>query len=133
MTCAVMAESKKGLDAPFRVEKINEAREKIGAEPFLSGDDAIKEAFKWGLCEALVLNDDYDIKLKGLKDAKAERERIAATKPTMKEEFYPSGKLKHRTHYQSKNDGGKKHGLDQRWHENGKLESVYNFKDGVPQ
>ena len=32
------------------------AREKIGGEPFLRGDDAIKEAFEYGLCEELVLN-----------------------------------------------------------------------------
>ena len=86
VTCAVMAESKEGLGAAFRVEKINEAREEIGGEPFLSGDVAIKEAFELGLCEALVLNDDYDIKLQPLKDAKAERERIAAEIERLEEE-----------------------------------------------
>ena len=99
VTCAVMQETR-NMDAAIRVEKINEAREKIGGEPFLRGDWAIKKAFEWGLCVALVLNDDYDIKLQRLKDAKAEqeriaaakraeKERIAATKPTVKEELEP--------------------------------------------
>jgi hypothetical protein len=59
VSCAVMGETQDG-DAAIRVEKMNEAREKIGGEPFLRGDDAIKEAFEYGLCEELVLNSAYD-------------------------------------------------------------------------
>ena len=66
------------MDAAVRVREMNEAREKIGGEPFLSGDDAIKEAFNFGLCQELVLNENYDERLQSLKDAKRERERIAA-------------------------------------------------------
>ena len=169
VTCAVMAETR-NMDASVRVEKINDAREKIGGEPFLSGDDAIKEAFEFGLCQALVLNENYDERLQELKDAKdererraaerraeearivaekraneekiaaekrriaaekrAEEERIAATKPTVNEEFYSNGRLKSRSNYQSKNDGGKQHGLSRAWHENGQLRSEDTFKNG---
>ena len=76
VTCAVMAETR-NMDASVRVEKINDAREEIGGEPFLSGDDAIKEAFEFGLCQTLVLNENYDERLRYLKDAKDERERRA--------------------------------------------------------
>ena len=79
VTCAVMQETR-NMDAAVRVEKINEGREKIGGEPFLSGDDAIKEAFEFGLCQELVLNENYNESLQELKDAIRERERIAAEK-----------------------------------------------------
>ena len=75
VSCAVMGETR-NMDAAIRVEKMNEAREKIGGEPFLRGDDAIKEAFEYGLCEELVLNAAYDESLGFLKDAERERERI---------------------------------------------------------
>ena len=56
------------MDAAIRVREINAAREKIGGEPFLRGDDAIKEAFEYGLCEELVLDAAiYDESL-GFKD-----------------------------------------------------------------
>ena len=114
ITCSIMSETR-NMDAAVRVREMNEAREKIGGEPFLRGDDAIKEAFEWGLCQELVLNETYDESLQTLKDTKRERERIAAekqriadSKPSVKEEFYSNGKLWRRTNYQSKNDGGKK-------------------------
>ena len=152
VTCAVMSETR-NMDAAVRVEKINAAREEIGAEPFLSGDDAIKEAFEYGVCQALVLNDEYyDATLQVLKDTKAEQERIAAEKqaeeeriavekraeeerrrethPWIEEEFWASGILKERTHYQSKNDGGEMHGLYQKWYETGQLMSEGNYKNG---
>ena len=55
VSCAVMSETR-NMDAAIRVREINAAREKIGGEPFLRGDDAIKEAFEYGLCEELVLD-----------------------------------------------------------------------------
>ena len=122
---------------------MNDAREKIGGEPFLRGDDAIQEAFEFGLCQELVLNEIYDETLQPLKDAKRERERIARekqaeenriaaekraeeqriaaeklaeeqriaaekqriadSKPTVKEEFYSSGKLKSRDKLSTQN------------------------------
>ena len=89
VTCAVMAETR-NMDASVRVEKINEAREKIGGEPFLSGDDAIKEAFRVGLCQELVLG-TYDERLQELKDAKYERERITAEERAKLDEEWKSG------------------------------------------
>ena len=61
-SCTVMGETR-NIDGAVRVEKINDAREKIGTEPFFSGDGAIKEALTWDLCQELVLNENYDEKL----------------------------------------------------------------------
>ena len=47
ITCSIMSETR-NMDGAVRVEKINEAREKIGGEAFLSGDDKIKESFELG-------------------------------------------------------------------------------------
>ena len=77
VTCSIMGETR-NMDAAVRVREMNDAREKIGGEPFLRGDDAIQEAFEWGLCQKLVLNEIYDETLQSLKDTKRERGRIAA-------------------------------------------------------
>jgi hypothetical protein len=79
VTCSIMSETR-NMDAAVRVEKMNEARDKIGGEPFLRGDNAIKEALEWGLCQKLVLNETYDETLLSLKNDKRERDRIAAEK-----------------------------------------------------
>ena len=180
VTCSIMSETL-NMDAAVRVRELNEAREKIGGEPFLRGDAAIKEAFEWGLCQELVLNENYDETLQPLKDAKRELERIAAekraeeqriaeeerieaeriaeekrieaariaeekrveairiaeekqriadTKPAVKEEFHSNGKLKSRKTYQSKVEGGKRHGLSEWFYENGQLKTKGNIKDG---
>ena len=76
VTCSIMGETR-NMDAAVRVREMNDAREKIGGEIFLGGDDAIQEAFEWGLCQELVLNESYNETLQLLKDAKRERERIA--------------------------------------------------------
>ena len=136
VTCSIMSETR-NMDAAIRVEKMNDARDKIGGEPFLDGDDAIQEAFEYGLCQELVLG-TYDEKLQSLNDAKLEQERIAAekqriadSKPTVKEEFHPNGKLAFRTNYQPKTDGGKRHGLAEVYYENGLLRAKGNFKEGT--
>ena len=119
VTCSIMGETKSvtnifgarqfnNMDAAVRVREMNEARERIGGEPFLGGDDAIKEAFKQGLCQELVLG---------------------ISKPTVKEEFHPNGKLKRRTNYKAKNAGGKKDGLEEYYFENGQLSLKTNYKD----
>ena len=77
VTCSIMSETR-NMDGAVRVEKMNDAREKIGEQPFLRGDDAIKEAFEYGLCQALVLNENYDERLQLFRDAKREEERITA-------------------------------------------------------
>ena len=145
--CSIMGETKKS-DSLFRMQTIVDARETIGGEPFVGGDDAILEAFNFGLCEELVLNESYNESLQPLKDAIRERERIAAeklaeekriaeekqriadSKPTVKEEFYDSGKLKRRKNYQPKSDGGKEHGLRESYYESGTIERRANFKNG---
>ena len=143
VTCSIMGETR-NMDAAVRVREMNDAREKIGGEPFLKGDSVIQEAFEYGLCQELVLNENYDENLQTLKDAKRERERIAAekraekkrisdAKPSVKEESHPNGKLKKRTNYQSVNDGGKKHGLEESYYENGQLKSKGSYKDGIKE
>ena len=155
VTCAVMRETR-NMDGAIRVREMNAAREKIGGEPFLRGDAVIKEAFEYGLCEELVLDVViYDETLRRLKYVKRERERIAEEKraeeyriatekqritaekqriadnePTVEEWFHPNGELKERTNYQSKDDGGKKHGLSRQWWDNGQLMSETSYKDG---
>ena len=147
VTCSIMGETR-NMDAAIRVREMNDAREKIGGEPFLRGDDAIKESLEWGLCLELVLNEIYDETLQSLKNAKREREIIAAkkraeenriaaeesrkadSKPSVKEEFYSNGKLKSRINYKSKNDGGKLEGLYEFYYKNGQLKSKWNYKDG---
>ncbi|MDB9868900.1 hypothetical protein OAD22_09870 [Pseudomonadales bacterium] len=80
VTCSIMNETG-NMDGAIRVREMNDAREKIGGEPFLQGDSAIKEAFGYGLCEELVLHvENYDEIIKPLRDATQERERIAAEK-----------------------------------------------------
>ena len=158
VTCSIMGETR-NMDAAVRVEKLNNAREKIGGEPFLGGDDAIKEAFKYGLCEELVLNENYNETLQIAAEKQAEENRIAAeiqaeknriaaeikaeknriaaekqkiadSKPTVKEEFHSNGKLKSRTNYKSKDSGGAQHGLIERYYKSGQLEFKSNYKDG---
>jgi hypothetical protein len=169
VTCSIMGETR-NMDAAIRVREMNDAREKIGGEPFLRGDSAIQEAFEYELCQELVLNESYDETLQSLKDAKRERERIARekraeeqriarekqaeeqriarekqaeenriaeekqriadSKPTVKEKFHSNGKLRNRTNYQSKNDGGKPYGLYETFYKNGQLQIKGNFKDG---
>jgi len=83
VTCAIMSESR-NMDGAFRVEKMNEAREKLGGKPFLEGDDQIKEAFQKGLCIELVLGDgSYEEELRlweeeRIKEEKLEEERRIA-------------------------------------------------------
>ena len=80
VTCNVMGESR-NMDAAFRLKEINTAREQIGAEPYLGGDDGIKESFEWGECEALVKADpEYAATLAEHKRRYAEEARIAEEK-----------------------------------------------------
>jgi antitoxin component YwqK of YwqJK toxin-antitoxin module len=166
VTCAIMSETR-NMDASVRVEKMNEAREKIGGQPYLRGDEVIKEAFEYGLCQELVLNENFDESIQPIRDEKreqiriveeqlrveaekraegrrlkeakrreedrkaAEKQRIADSKPSVKEEFHFGTKvLRKRTHYQAKNDGGKKHGLEEQFYDDGRPSSSMNYKDG---
>ena len=149
--CSIMGETKKS-DSLFRTQTMIDAREKIGGGAFVRGDDAIIEAFEFGVCQQLVLNESYDEILQPLKDAKQERERIAAerqaeqeriaaekraeeqriadSKPTVKEEFFSNGQLKSRTNYQPKSEGGKEDGGYEEFSEKGHLTTKGNYKDG---
>jgi len=62
----------------------------------------------------------------------AEKQRIADSKPTIKEEFWDSydGILKSRTNFQPKSEGGKKHGLEEKFRTSGKLKERVNYKNG---
>ncbi len=76
ITCNVMGESR-NMDASMRIKEMNYAREKINADPYLYGDDKIKESFKYDLCVNLVLDDpEYEKILSSLK----KEERIAFNK-----------------------------------------------------
>ena len=69
VTCSIMGETR-NMDAAVRVEKMNDARKEIGGEPFLEGDSVIQEAFEYGLCQELVLNENYNEALKPLRHDK---------------------------------------------------------------
>ena len=72
ITCNIMGESR-NMDGAVRIREVNAAREKIGGDAYLGSDDAIKESFKYGLCEELVLNDDYEMKLEPARVAELAR------------------------------------------------------------
>jgi hypothetical protein len=84
VTCSVMGETR-NMDAAVRIKEMNAARVEIGEEPFLDGDEAIKQSFKYGLCEALVKNEpNYSEMLAEMK--RIEREAIAAQRQREREE-----------------------------------------------
>ena len=56
VACSVMAETS-NMDRALRVKEINAARKQIGEPSFLDGDNIIKQAIKFDMCEGLVLND----------------------------------------------------------------------------
>ena len=114
VTCSIMGETR-NMDGAVRVEKMNDARKEIGGEPFLEGDSVIQEAFEYGLCEELVLNENYE-----------EMIIKAVSEPSIIELFHENGQLKSKTNFK----GGEYHGLSEYYYENGQLESKYNYKDG---
>lgn len=76
VTCSIMGETR-NMDSAVRVREINSARTEIGEEPYLGGDEGIKEAIKYGLCQKLVKNDlTYSESLFEMKEL--EREALAA-------------------------------------------------------
>ena len=91
VTCSVIEESIM-LNASFRVEKMNDAREKLKLPPFLDGDDEIQRSIKFDTCKMLVINDEnykqktdileseFNIELERLAKEKAEREAEAKRK-----------------------------------------------------
>ena len=76
VTCSIISETG-NMDTVLRVKEINSARKEIGEEPYLDGDEGIREALEYGVCENLVKNDvDYSNVLKKEK----ENVRIAEAK-----------------------------------------------------
>lgn len=90
VTCAVMAESR-NMDSAFRVEKVNNARYDIGAEPYLLGDDLIKDSIALGTCELLVKNSSNwaEVHRKELERHRKESERHRKESERLSE-FYAS-------------------------------------------
>jgi len=127
--CSIMGETKKN-DSLFRIQTMIDAREEIGGETFVGGDDKILEAFEWGLCKELVLNENYAESLQFLKDFEREKQRIADSKPTTKETFHSNGQLHQRINYQPKSDGGLIEGLYEEYYDSGVLKVKANYKDG---
>jgi antitoxin component YwqK of YwqJK toxin-antitoxin module len=130
--CSIMGETKKS-EAIFRLQTMSDAREKIGGETYIRGDDAIIEAFELGLCQQLVMNEDYEWYRNVARNElrkREEQQRIADSKPTVKEEFFSNGQLKSRTNYQPKSDGGKYDGDRELFHENGQLKYRGKYKNG---
>lgn len=77
VTCAVMAASR-NMDSAFRVKEINNARYDIGAEPYLLGDDLIKDSIALGTCELLVKNSSTWAEVHNIK--KAKRDAVVSAK-----------------------------------------------------
>ncbi len=50
VTCSIMGATR-NMDSALRIKETNAARAEIGEDPFLDGDEAIKESFEYGLCE----------------------------------------------------------------------------------
>ena len=92
VTCSIIKESNQ-FESSLRVQKINEAREKIELSPYLDGDNEIKRSLEFGTCELLVTNDESYFEKTSLleetylkevaklaADKKAEEERLASQK-----------------------------------------------------
>lgn len=121
VACSVIEETPV-TDSVKRIEKINQTRDKIGGAAFVDGDSKILEAIEYDLCKELVLDLQYEEKLAVLQEeerlyverAIAELE-LRNSKPTYREEqILDSGQLVLvKSNYAPKNEGGKKHGLEQ--------------------
>ena len=86
VTCSIIKETN-DFQSSERVEKINEAREKIKLPPYLDGDEEIIRSINFNTCELLVKNDrSYFEKTNELeKSYFAELERLAAEKKAEEE------------------------------------------------
>ena len=62
ITCNILSESRM-MDAAFRIQEINKARETLGEDRFLLGDTLIVQAISFDLCKELVLNNPNFIEI----------------------------------------------------------------------
>jgi len=77
LSCNVMGASR-NMDSSLRLVEINRARDELGKSAFFQTDDAIKEAFEYGLCYSLVLDSpNYSSLLSEAKAERREQERLA--------------------------------------------------------
>jgi hypothetical protein len=94
VACAEIKETR-GMDGALRVRRVNEARELIGGEVFLEGDEEIVRSVRWGECELLILDfwayqttvNEYE---RIAAEKRAEEERIAAEKRAEDRKRYES-------------------------------------------
>jgi hypothetical protein len=85
LSCNVMGASR-NMDSSLRLVEINRARDELGKSEFLQTDDAIKEAFEYGLCYSLVLDSpNYSSLLSEAKAERTEQERLAKAERTEQE------------------------------------------------
>lgn len=74
LTCNIIG-STRNMDAAYRLEKLNEARNELGIKRFLGSDEEIKQSLEFGLCKALVSDPDaYSEQLSVIQDRLFEEE-----------------------------------------------------------
>jgi hypothetical protein len=117
VACAQIKETR-NMDAVLRVGFVNDAREKIGAAPFLEGDEEILRSVQWDECELMIL--DFAAYLANIEEEEAEAKRIAAEKAAEEE----------RINAAAPEACEKLHGICRYWHENGQLELEINYVNG---
>ena len=95
VTCSIIQETK-NLESSLRVEKVNEAREKIKLPPYLDGDDEIKRSIQFDTCKLLITNDEfYFDKTNQLeKDFLKEQARLKAEQEALRERVEAEQKAK---------------------------------------
>lgn len=76
-TCSILKQTRQ-RESAIRLEKLNEARQKLGAPLFLDGDDVIKQSLEFGTCELLVKDSEsYESVTLSVMSAYREKERMA--------------------------------------------------------
>ena len=148
--CSILGETKKS-DSSTRMQIINDAKEKIGVEPFEPGDSTIREVLKFGICEEFIMKDftDFHSTLRVYREGERRRRGLA-----LKEKYYAdnttikgslegkkTNQLVYRINQQPtkffKNgtsslnpDDWEPHGLAEYWDEFGVIEDRRNYKNG---
>ena len=85
VTCSILKETKM-LDSAIRVEKVNEAREKLKSTPYLDGDEEIVRSLAFGTCDLLVKNDaNYQTITESKEQTFIEEARLAQEKKAVGE------------------------------------------------
>ena len=147
VTCAIIAETRY-MDAALRVERVNDAREKLGLEPYLEGDDQIVQAIRYDVCELLVLDRNWqnelsnrriaELRLQAEQDAeqkKREAEQLAAIRQRVAEQGYAKNdqdaSVQNGVAY-LKGDNSPFTGVVETYYDNGRLSIRQNYEEGKP-